>query len=351
MEKMEHAQRGAISALEQDIYQHAYRYEFHQLVSLLELFGREKISALGESSDPDCEAVRIKSYVSMAMPSGEVKSLTASSSNLPHVMEVSFWGIAGIQGPLPQPLTDRVIDRMRDQDYGLRDFLDIFNHRILSLLHRIRKRSLPCLNITEPEDTLKGKSLSALIGANSIASCAHNDIASKTILPYTQMLWQKTKSAVGLKLILQNFLKTPVTIKQFIGQWWPISADQSTVIGGAAGIFNVLGGGESLGTRVWMEDYGVEITLGPMSGELFGACTDKGTLYPKIKAMLEMYLPETLSYSVNAKIAVGGLKALQLGKPLQLGLTTVFMHKSSLLNDGFILIPIFRNDKKSDFSA
>jgi len=51
-------------------------------------------------------------------------------------VHVNFMGIAGIQGPLPLPYTEILMSRMRQKDMAFRDFLDIFNHRLVSVFTR-----------------------------------------------------------------------------------------------------------------------------------------------------------------------------------------------------------------------
>jgi hypothetical protein len=73
-------------------------------------------------------------------------------------------GIAGIQGPLPFPYTEMLIQRERNGDASLKDFLDVFNHRLISILHRIRKQYLISLNACTPEKTEIAVGLRALLG-------------------------------------------------------------------------------------------------------------------------------------------------------------------------------------------
>ena len=45
-------------------------------------------------------------------------------------------GLAGTGGILPSHYTQLLIDRVREKDFGLRDFLDLFNHRLIAQFYR-----------------------------------------------------------------------------------------------------------------------------------------------------------------------------------------------------------------------
>ena len=128
----------------------AYRFDFYQAVKLLEAMLPEATS-VAEGVDPQKEAVHFHSRVGLEFPATAVDSIEPPEGpGGPADMIVNFFGLAGIQGPLPDWVTELVIDRGRYRDSALRDFLDLFNHRLISMLYRARKKYRPALDHTPP---------------------------------------------------------------------------------------------------------------------------------------------------------------------------------------------------------
>ncbi len=103
------------------------------------------LKLFGESSDrrdfvwgtdlkPSQEPVVIKADVDLHFAPTEVASFTDEQS--PPELRVAFYGLFGPSGALPHHYTQLIVDRCRNRDYALRDFLDMFNHRLLSFFYR-----------------------------------------------------------------------------------------------------------------------------------------------------------------------------------------------------------------------
>src|SRR5271169_3450696 len=120
------------------LYTEPFRFEFHQAIKLLEYL-HPKAAPYGETIDPLEEVVNVKSRVYLESLSSDIYSLEKielsekDKAIAPTILNVNFMGIAGIQGPLPFPYTEMIIQRVRSGDTSLKDFLDIFNHRLISI--------------------------------------------------------------------------------------------------------------------------------------------------------------------------------------------------------------------------
>ena len=110
-----------------------YSYEFFQAVRVLERMGNGE--SPGGFSNPSTEVVRFSAHQSLAFPASQIQSLQQRDAG-PPLMVVNFMGLTGPQGVLPVAYTSLVMERLRGRDSTMRDFFDIFNHRIISLFYR-----------------------------------------------------------------------------------------------------------------------------------------------------------------------------------------------------------------------
>ncbi|MHB1910407.1 MAG: type VI secretion system baseplate subunit TssG, partial [Nitrososphaerales archaeon] len=158
-------QRRQVPALIESFYKEPFAYEFHQAIMLLELMYPEA-PPLGEGVMLEKEVVRLKSRVYLSTSSNDLYSLEPAdpASGSPLKLVLNFFGIAGIQGPLPVPYIEMILERISKKDTALRDFLDIFNHRLASVLHRIRKKYWVGLDTVPAVKTLIGQTLRAFAG-------------------------------------------------------------------------------------------------------------------------------------------------------------------------------------------
>src|SRR6266498_4733090 len=128
--------RRADPSLEQVLFEEGYRFEFFQAVRVLERLYRARLP-VGCDSIPAKEVVRFHSLLSLTFPPSAVHDVVPSDDGAsPAQMTVAFMGLTGLLGVLPRHYTELLLERMRHKDQTLRDFLDLFNHRLISLFYR-----------------------------------------------------------------------------------------------------------------------------------------------------------------------------------------------------------------------
>ena len=142
------------SDLIQELLNSAEQFEFFQAVRLIERAVGEqdrasRISRIGGDGGPAAEPVRFRAMASLSFPSGQISRIDPGVSSqetpardagdrrlpIPLEMTVPFLGLTGPNGVLPAHYTSLLIERshLRNKDHALREFFDLFNHRVISL--------------------------------------------------------------------------------------------------------------------------------------------------------------------------------------------------------------------------
>lgn len=328
------------------LHAEGYRFDFFQAVRLLETHYSPEKSTQDEGVELDTTAmisrpsksgatspsivpesekiedfVRFKSAVGLNFPTSDIsevklqevrpvcppKSILKKRHDKPPAdtgeppkteMTVNLMGLAGALGPLDMPTTELIIERASNKDTTLKDFLDIFNHRLTSLLYRIRKLHRIGLEVEPPGQDKVSKYLYALVGLGTDGLMGRMQIRDRSLLHYAGLLNGQPRSIVGLELILSDYFQFPVKGHQFVGGWYDLDGEQWTSIGEKSGKNNVLGkGAVVLGKRVWDQQAKIEIRLGPLSYPQFLSLLPTGWGYSALCDLTRFYLGDTLDVS------------------------------------------------------
>lgn len=328
------------------LFAEAYRFDFFQAVRLLEiLYSPEKSledegveldakamiprsaksAATSPASVPDSEKVedfvRFKSVVGLNFPTSDISEVKVREAapgsppkrRLEHLhdyppvtaeetpiseMSVNLMGLAGALGPLDMPATELIIERAAKKDTALKDFLDIFNHRLISLLYRIRKMHRIGLEDEPPGQDKISKYLFSLIGLGTDGMKGRMQVRDRSLLHYAGLFSQQPRSIVGLELILSDYFQIEVKGHQFVGQWCELDETQWTRIGEVSGQNHVLGqGAVVVGTRVWDQQSKIEIRLGPLSYPQFLNLIPTGWGYRALCDLTRFYLGDMVDVS------------------------------------------------------
>jgi type VI secretion system protein ImpH len=305
------------------LFAEPYGFDFFQAVRLLELLFPDR-TPIGEGAEPEKEPVHFSARVSFDFPASDVQDLAASKDGAPARMTTNFLGLAGATGPLPTPLVELILERIKERDTGMRDFLDIFNHRLISLMYRTRKTHRVTLSSQRPEQGAMANYLYAFLGLglaglrNRMRFSDH--LEDRALLPYAGLLSQKPRSVVGLERILTDHFRAPVRVQQLLGLWRQIEPDQLTALG-ESGKNQVLGQSIVLGGRIWDQQGRFWILVGPLALKSFLRFLPDGSAYQPLCAMARFYAGDEFDFRVRLKVQAAEIPELHLGKS-KLGWTT-----------------------------
>ena len=120
------------------------RTNFYRFCQLLEQWNPNAPSP-GSQQTPRYDVVRFRPHPGMGFPAGELKNAQyhPERPQLPPTVRVTFMGLYGVESPLPTAYQDDIAQRQEGADVAA-EFLDIFNHRLITQFYRIwRKYSYP----------------------------------------------------------------------------------------------------------------------------------------------------------------------------------------------------------------
>ena len=300
---------GKNTAVEDGLFAEGHRFDFFQAVRLLEIINTtngEQLASPGQSADPAKEVVHFRSSVKLDFPASDIAQVTRKNDlpvreqpKAPAEMSVNFLGLAGCLGALDIPSTELVIQRESQKDTALKDFLDIFNHRLVSLLYRVRKHHRVGLGAATPGKDQVAHYLYSLIGMETPRLKGRMHIRDRALLYYAGILAQQPRSIAGLERILTDYFQVEVKTKQFVGQWCDLEEDQWTTIG-ECGRNHTLGHDTVIvGTRVWDQHARFEIQLGPLGLEDFESFLPTEWRFGVLCDLVRFYVKDEFEFNVR----------------------------------------------------
>jgi type VI secretion system protein ImpH len=309
-------------SVEEWLFAEGHRFDFHQAIRLLSMLRPDAVP-LGEGVDPSKEPVRLRAAADMGFPASEIAEITLPEEpGAPPVLAVRFMGLAEPQGPLPLALTALVADRARRGDTALRDFLDLFHHRLLSLLVRARRQRRMDLHIGSPEGHPAASYLFALLGLGTPGSTGRMKIPERSLLRYAGLLAQR-RSLSGLEVLLSDFFGAKVASSPLIGAFRVLDPAQRTAIG-ITGKNQWLGHGAVVGSRTWDQQASFELRIGPLSFSRFLDLLPGGGAFTALVELTRFYVQGRFDVGLRLLVAADEIPEPRLGARggLRLGWTS-----------------------------
>ena len=317
--------------LDQILLAEPYRFDFFQAVRILSRMNPAS-EPLGYDTIPAREPVRLRSHLALTFPPSEIVSLVPGrAADGPLLMTVAFFGLYGPSGALPRPYTELLLDRVRAKDHTLRDFLDIFNHRLLSLFYRAwekyrfwlgteRSELLGALKLRSGKQQYRwfvlydrprvdpfAQSLLDLSGMGIAPSrykirvpdelASRTQIADETIRFYSGLLAQRHRCAVSLEAMIEDYFELPAAIQQYCGQWLALDTEYQSTL--SAGGQARLGINTVVGARVWDAQGRFRVRLGPLEYEQFQQLLPSGSAFRPLAQMVRLYVGQQFDFDLQ----------------------------------------------------
>lgn len=304
-------------SLEDELFEEGFRFDFFQAVRVLERLYPHR-QPVGRDANPSREVVRFRSRLSLSFPPSAIHEVVqAEDGSGPAQMTVAFMGLTGPLGVLPRHYTELLLERVRRKDQTLRDFLDLFNHRFISLFYRAWEKYRFPISYERAVARREGYDpfslyLFDLIGMGTKGLRGRLEVGDEALLFYAGLLAQHPRSASALAGLLQDYFGVPVRVAQFIGQWLSLSKENRSRLGpGEAN--NALGVSAIAGSRVWDQQAKFRLRVGPLTFAEFCQFLPEGNTFRPLVQFARFFVGQEFDFEVQLILRAAEVPWCRLG--------------------------------------
>jgi len=314
----------AFNNLRKMLEEEPFRVHFFQAVRMLQKMESER-KPVGYFVTPQGETIRFSARTSLAFPPSELHDLTRME-NGQMSMTVEFMGLCAAISVMPATYTEFLLARAREKDHVMEDFLNIFNHRMISFFYRGWEKYRFFVEYERSKDDRLSARLMDLIGLGTEGLRHRGGVPDDAYLNYVALLARHVRSAASLEQILEDYFDVKVHIQQFAGAWRKLKSENQTCFTGFGGDSERLGVGVVAGDEVWDHHGRIRISLGPMPFEQYLRFLPGKDAYHELVAWLKFYSNGSYETEVQLVLAREDAPSCELGssgeKRPQLGLVS-----------------------------
>ncbi len=308
---------------------------FLQLVALLERLTSSAVR-VGGDGPPAEEAIRFRHDPSLVFSAGDVSQVRLvprvsewgeAQDGPKHIFEVvtTFLGLTGASSPLPGYMVEEIAQE--DPDRPLRrQFLDLFHHRLLSLLYRALSRYMPEGEATRAGDDVWSRRVLALAGLDTYERGPAVGLSVAQLLRLAPLLATRARTARTLELGLTDVLRNDlgaarISVRQFAGSWVEVDPEQRMMLGK---LNSHLGRTSMLGGKLFDRAGKFIIGIAPLDGPTYHRLLPEGDLSQLVREVVALVVRDPLECALELGVSEDVLGAFQLRtkSPARLGRNT-----------------------------
>lgn len=270
--------------------------EFFQIVRLLE-DAELSPGRVGGPARPEEEALRFRAWDNPAFAPRDLIEIARSEGDdgLPLRLTVAFMGLHGPASPLPAHVTERA---MADDEAGenLRDFLDVFNHRAVSLLVRIWRKYRYFLEFTGDGADGMSRRIFAIAGLPRDCEALFGPLDPVRLLPYAGSLAMATAPASAIETVVSHYLHgIGARVEPLVARTVTVPDEQRTRLGTRA---SQLGETMIVGHRVRDVSGKFRLHIGPIGRADFAALLPGQALFEEVVRLVRLLVRDRLSFDL-----------------------------------------------------
>lgn len=224
-------------------------------------------------------------------------------------LQCNWLGLFGSNGALPMHFTEYADRRTRHHaDPTFREFLDLFNHRVIGLFYGASVQFDPVVNGDKPGSNVFEGFLGAVAGR--LPDAAHGRDALADRYPAFQAGWfgARSRTPDGLQALVGEYLGLPCRVQEFVGGWLALPSECRVRLGRPDGTQPsgrtsvALGRSSLIGRRAWSIGHAMTLRLGPLDRDDYRSLRPGGARARLLHDLVRNYLGDELDWSVELEL-------------------------------------------------
>lgn len=304
----------------QAVAEKPWEYDFFHVLRCIECLYPDR-PRLGRTVRPAQEPIRLGQEPSLEFAPAVLSQVVASADRETQIY-VRFLGLLGPNGPMPLHLTDHARERMlHGGDVTFARFLDVFNHRFLSLFYRAWAQAQPAVTHDRPHEDRFPIYIGSLFGLGSERVRHRDAVPDAAKLFHVGLLTRQVRNRAGLESLLGHYFKVPTRVEEFVARWLEIRAEDQSHLGVRDDSAR-LGAGAVLGSRTWDRQHSIRVCIGPLDLARYEAFLPGGADLEALVVWLRTYLCFELDWDLSLMLRQEQVPRMRLGEYGRLGWTT-----------------------------
>lgn len=336
--------RTTTGSLIEELIGHPYRFQFFQALRILQIRwarcgsqSEGNLGGIGGDVEPRREFAKLQGMVEQAFPSCEIASVEFDPETGVPRLSVAVMGLYGATGVLPLHDKQRLIDQRSDPTCE-RAFLDLLNHRLLSMFFRAWVKHWLPIQFEQTYGRIRGDSdvdrrePDAVSGSLlSLAGIGTPALRNRTSVPDTRFGYfaghfaRTPKNASSLRQMIEAVFGTAATIRECVARWLQLDRSSRSEMAGPLnprGRNAALGAGFVVGDRVRDVSSKFRIELGPLEYPQLLAFSPLGRSFCELVELTRMYVGPSLDFDVLLELKADAIPGFELGDEVVLGVNS-----------------------------
>ncbi len=193
---------------------------------------------------------------------------------------------------------------------AVRDFYDIFHHRLISLLYRSWTKYRYCVLFDDAERDRLTEYLLHMIGLSPDREDRSVGVDPVRMIRYAGALTQHPRSAVTLEGVVSDYLGGLRTqVEQFTSRWVPVmEADQNRT--GTAN--SRLGVDLTVGEWVYDLSGAFNLAIGPLDWDTYNQFLPGREAHAEVRSLVNLYCQDPLWFTIELRLKAREIPELRL---------------------------------------